>query len=181
MLYILALKDKTAFKVGVTNRHDLMRIAILARKYKFDLNKSYVITTKINKTSQVLEKQLHSDYNKFKFEFENKLDGHSEFIKYEQLKNILRDIKYKARLEHLGIKIFKYEDYMDATLISDKIKLGLKNSRCKGRFGGRPRTDITIVEKIREMVKNGVNKVAIAKELGISRGTIYEYIKQVEN
>lgn len=60
--------------------------------------------------------------------------------------------------------------------ISERVKAGLEKSRQQGRVGGRPTIDKSTVKKIREMKTAGISIVAIAKELKISRGSVYQYL-----
>ncbi len=60
--------------------------------------------------------------------------------------------------------------------ISERVKAGLEKSRKQGRIGGRPTLDSNKIEKIRKMKSDGNTIVAIAKELKISRGSIYQYL-----
>lgn len=107
ILYILILKDKSAFKVGISSdkKSEYERIRNLHKIYRFDLSISYMIEASDAKICRTLEKQLHNDYKKFQYIHEQKNDGHTEFLCYEVLENVLLDIKHKQRLEHLGIVI----------------------------------------------------------------------------
>ena len=60
--------------------------------------------------------------------------------------------------------------------ISERVKAGLEKSRQKGRIGGRPTIECAKVEKIRRLKTSGMSILAISKELGISRGTIYSHL-----
>lgn len=60
--------------------------------------------------------------------------------------------------------------------ISERVKAGLEKSRMKGRIGGRPALEYTTVEKIKKLKNAGNSIVAIAKELKISRGSVYQYL-----
>lgn len=60
--------------------------------------------------------------------------------------------------------------------ISERVHAGLSKARQQGRVGGRPTIENSKVEKIRKMKSEGKSVVAIAKELRISRGSVYQYI-----
>jgi DNA invertase Pin-like site-specific DNA recombinase len=60
--------------------------------------------------------------------------------------------------------------------ISERVRIGLQKSRMKGRVGGRPTMDKSIVTKIKELKSTGKSIVAISKELKISRGSVYQYL-----
>ncbi len=110
LLYVLKLKDSSAFKVGITNsiNFDIPdRVKNLHKIYNFDLTESYLIEMKSEKLCRTLEKQLHNDYKEFRHIFESKTDGHTEFLKIDCFEDVLIDIKHKERLKHLGIVISK--------------------------------------------------------------------------
>jgi len=60
--------------------------------------------------------------------------------------------------------------------ISERVKAGLERSRQQGRVGGRPTLDESKVSSIKKMKNDGISIVAIAKELKISRGSVYQYL-----
>ena len=60
--------------------------------------------------------------------------------------------------------------------ISERVKAGLEKSRQQGRVGGRPALDESKVKEIKKLKSDGISIVAIAKELKISRGSIYNYL-----
>lgn len=107
LLYVLILKDRQAFKVGITDNDDLVRIKMLSRIYQFDLNESYVIKSSNKSTIKSLERQILADYRHFKYDTGDKRDGSSEFIEFSQLSNVLTEIEFKSRLSHLGITVTK--------------------------------------------------------------------------
>lgn len=60
--------------------------------------------------------------------------------------------------------------------ISERVKAGLEKSRQQGRIGGRPTLDEFKIQKIRKLKSNGMSIMGIAKELKISRGSVYQYL-----
>jgi DNA invertase Pin-like site-specific DNA recombinase len=60
--------------------------------------------------------------------------------------------------------------------ISERVKAGLEKSRQQGRVGGRPTLDKSIITKIKKRKAEGISIVAIGMELGVSRGSIYNYL-----
>lgn len=70
----------------------------------------------------------------------------------------------------------KYE----RTLISERTKAGLAAARARGRKGGRPRSlTPTQVLGLAEAMKNRTAKPSeLAKELGISIPTLYNYVSE---
>ena len=124
ILYILILKDNNAFKVGITNNSDLNRIKSLSGKYEFNLSESYIITADLDKTTKMLERQIHSDYHCYHHEFNHKNDGHTEFIKIEHLNSVLSDIEHKVKLKHLNIEIKKGIDIKPINISQPIVSFG---------------------------------------------------------
>lgn len=60
--------------------------------------------------------------------------------------------------------------------ISERVKAGLERSRQQGRIGGRPALVDSKVREIRKLKSHGISITAIARELKISRGTVYQYL-----
>lgn len=60
--------------------------------------------------------------------------------------------------------------------ISERVKAGLEKSRQLGRVGGRPNLDESKINQIREGKAKGISICTIAKDLKISRTTVYHYI-----
>ncbi len=107
-------------------------------------------------------------------------------------------IHYLELLENYGVSYKSFtEQYIDSTgifkdviiallstlakqeriRISERVKAGLAKSRLQGRTGGRPTLDSLKINKIKELKENGISIMAISKQLSISRGTIYQYLK----
>ena len=61
--------------------------------------------------------------------------------------------------------------------ISERVKAALEKSRKQGRVGGRPTLAGSTREKIIELKSAGTSIMAISKELHISRGSVYQYLK----
>lgn len=106
ILYILPLSNSVAFKVGITNNEELNRIKGLHSIYKFNLNDGYIVRSD-ERIIKSLERQLLNDYSFYKHEVEDKSDGHTEFLKYDCLSNVLDDINFKTRLKHINMTIDK--------------------------------------------------------------------------
>jgi DNA invertase Pin-like site-specific DNA recombinase len=72
---------------------------------------------------------------------------------------------------------------IERDLISERTKQGLNAARAKGRLLGRPKGSISTSkltgkdELIKEELKYGVAKAAIARKFGVSRTTLVNYIK----
>ena len=109
-----------------------------------------------------------------------------------------KTIQYLQMLDDYGIRYKSYnEQYLDSSGIfkdvivsllstlamqerirtGERVKAGLAKSRqLYGRIGGRPPIDESKIEKIRELKSTGMSIMAISKQLGISRGSVYQYI-----
>lgn len=108
-----------------------------------------------------------------------------------------KTIHYLQMLDDYGVSYKSYtEQYIDSSgifkdviiallstlakqeriRISERVKAGLERSRQQGRVGGRPQIETTVVQKIMELKRNGYSIILIAKELKISRNTIYKYL-----
>ena len=63
---------------------------------------------------------------------------------------------------------------MERELIQERTKAGLAAARARGRKGGRPSMmDKSKVESARRLLDSGVMATVVAKNLGISRATLY--------
>lgn len=62
----------------------------------------------------------------------------------------------------------------ERNLIKQRVVAGLKAARAKGRIGGRPGLEQTVKDKINHMLKEGFHSKAIARECGVSVGSVYK-------
>jgi DNA invertase Pin-like site-specific DNA recombinase len=106
-------------------------------------------------------------------------------------------IRYLQMLDDYGVSYKSYtEQYIDSSgifkdviiallstlakqervRISERVKAALEKSREQGKIGGRPVLDHNTVQKIKDLKNSGSSIVAIAKELRISRGSVYRYL-----
>lgn len=60
--------------------------------------------------------------------------------------------------------------------ISERVHAGLARARQQGRVGGRPSLEDFKIKKIKELKSEGRSIISIAKELDISRGSVYQYL-----
>lgn len=114
ILYVLPLNDKTAFKVGITSNDDLRRVKQLSKLYDFNLNESLIVKSN-SRIIKALERQLLADYNHYQHSFNEKSDGHTEFLKYKCIKNVIGDINHKKKIPKINITIDKgivFEDVL---------------------------------------------------------------------
>jgi DNA invertase Pin-like site-specific DNA recombinase len=98
-----------------------------------------------------------------------------------------------ADLESLGVSFVSIKDNLDLStpsgrlmfqiigamaefersLIQERVKAGLRNARAKGRKLGRPRV-VVDVARIATLRASGFSWPSIARELGVSVGTVYQ-------
>jgi DNA invertase Pin-like site-specific DNA recombinase len=109
-----------------------------------------------------------------------------------------KTIHYLQMLEDYGVVYKSYtEQYIDSSgifkdviiallstlakqermRISERVLAGLDRARKQGRVGGRPALDNGLINKIKAMKSSGRTIVDIAKTLGISRGSVYQYLQ----
>ena len=126
ILYVLPLKDKTAFKVGITGNDDLRRVKQLSKLYDFNLNESLIVKSN-SRIIKALEKQLLADYNHYQHNFNEKSDGHTEFLKYKCIKNVICDINHKKKIPKINITIDKGIVFEDVLVINQNINNVYRN------------------------------------------------------
>lgn len=71
---------------------------------------------------------------------------------------------------------------LEANLLSERTKKGLESARSRGRMGGRPKTSkdkVEMITSLYESKKYTINE--IIRMTGVSRGTIYNVIKNKSN
>ena len=84
----------------------------------------------------------------------------------------------------LVLSVFAALAQFERRLICERTKAGLAAARARGRKGGRPKTDpnSSKVRVAAEMHRNtGVPINEICENLGISRATLYRYLKLAKN
>jgi putative DNA-invertase from lambdoid prophage Rac len=62
-------------------------------------------------------------------------------------------------------------------MIRERVKAGIAQARAEGKPHGRPRTASTKAAEVRRLYRKGWNKSRIARELGISRGSVIGLLK----
>lgn len=66
----------------------------------------------------------------------------------------------------------------ERALIRERQREGIEIAKTKGIYKGRkPTLNAGNLDRLREQVKNGVNKAKLAREYGISRATLYQYLR----
>ena len=62
-------------------------------------------------------------------------------------------------------------------MIRERVKAGIAQARSEGKRHGRPQTAATKAAEVKSLFKKGWNKSRIARELGISRGSVIGMLK----
>lgn len=62
-------------------------------------------------------------------------------------------------------------------MIRERVKAGIAQARAEGKPHGRPRTAAIKAVEVKRLYKKGWNKTQIARELGISRGSVIGLLK----
>ena len=65
----------------------------------------------------------------------------------------------------------------ERSLISERVRAGIAKSRAQGKPHGRAPIDPEIVKKIRELRAQNLSIREIARQLGVGRGTVTNYMK----
>jgi DNA invertase Pin-like site-specific DNA recombinase len=113
--------------------------------------------------------------------------------KLDRLSRSLKDlINTLDELGYLGINFISYDNNLDTTtptgklvfqiigavaefekdIIRERVVAGLENAKKKGKQLGRPKIHNDILEKAKEMRKQGLSFRKIEKQLGVGEGTI---------
>ncbi len=161
-------------------------------KMEYDIVEEYVETISGGAASRPEFNRVMQDASKRRFDMllfyaldRFSREGTRQTIHYLQM---LEDygVAYKSYTEQYIDSSGIFKDVIIALLstlakqerirVSERVKAGLERSRQQGRVGGRPKMDDAVIKKIREMKSTGSTIVSIAKELGISRGSVYHYI-----
>ena len=106
-------------------------------------------------------------------------------------------VTLSAELEALGVDLVSLNESIDTTtpqgrllfgimaslaqfesdLIADNVKAGMARARAQGRRISRPRIPLAKRRRIAELHSRGRSLGAIASELGIAKGTVWNYCK----
>jgi DNA invertase Pin-like site-specific DNA recombinase len=100
-------------------------------------------------------------------------------------------VKFRSITENLGtdsaggrfvFHVFGALAEFERSLIRERTNAGLKAARARGRKGGRPKSMTAEDGQAAEALLNGnVGPTAVAKRMGISRATLYRYLKQAND
>jgi DNA invertase Pin-like site-specific DNA recombinase len=118
--------------------------------------------------------------------------------KLDRLSRSLKDlINTLDELGHLGIHFISYDNNLDTTtptgklvfqiigavaefekdIIRERVVAGLENAKQKGKRLGRPKIHAGILEKAKDLRRQGLSFRKIEKQLGVGEGTIRKKIK----
>jgi DNA invertase Pin-like site-specific DNA recombinase len=67
---------------------------------------------------------------------------------------------------------------LERSLIAERVRAGLRNARAKGKQLGRPRV-VVDTARIRALRAQGLSWPAIARETGLSVGTVYQAVQRL--
>jgi DNA invertase Pin-like site-specific DNA recombinase len=179
-------------KESSDNLNQLIILRDYCKSMKYEIYDEYVDVISGASTNRPEFNRMMNDASKRKFDMllfyaldRFTREGTRKTIHYLQL---LDDygVSYKSYTEQYIDSSGIFKDVIIALLstlakqerirISERVKAGLAKSRLQNRKGGRPSLDKVLIEKIRTMSSQGISKLAISKELGISRGSVYQYL-----
>jgi DNA invertase Pin-like site-specific DNA recombinase len=120
-------------------------------------------------------------------------------VKFDRLARSLKElIQMVEALNERGVQINSLDDKIDTTtpqgkfffhvfgaiaelerdLIRQRTMAGLAAARTRGRSGGRPRKMTQEkTETVRALLKSGIDPLIVAKQVGISKATLYKYFR----
>ncbi len=145
---------------AATNRTEFNRMMSDASKRKFDLLLFYALDrfSRAGTRETIRYLQMLDDYQVLYKSFTEQ---------YIDSSGIFKDVII-ALLSTLAKQ--------ERVRISERVVAGLAKARTQGRIGGRPTLDEYKINKIKQLKSDGNSIVAIAKELKISRGSVYQYL-----
>jgi DNA invertase Pin-like site-specific DNA recombinase len=175
------------------NTNQLIILRDYCQKMNYDIYDEYVDVVSGGSSNRPEFNRMMHDASKRKFDLllffaldRLTREGTRATIKYLQMLDDYR-IAYKSYSELYIDSAGIFKDVIIALLstlakqerirISERVKAGLEKSRLQGRVGGRPNLEASKIEKIREMKSTGMSILGISKQLQVSRGTIYQYIR----
>lgn len=193
--------DKPHMKVGIYSRvskdtsdnaNQLMILREYCQKMNYEIYAEYVDVISGGSPNRPEFNRMMHDASKRKYDL-------LFFFALDRLtrEGTRKTIQYLQMLDDYGVTYKSYtEQYIDSSgifkdviiallstlakqeriRISERVKAGLERSRQQGRIGGRPALDESKISKIRKLRNNGISIIGIAKELKISRGTVYQYL-----
>jgi len=103
-------------------------------------------------------------------------------IKIEFLKENLTFTGEDAPMSKLLLSVMGAFAEFERSLIKERQREGIAIAKAKGLYKGRkPSLTKEQVQELKERVESGEKKTVIAKDLGISRETLYQYWRRVRD
>lgn len=101
-------------------------------------------------------------------------------VKIQFVKEILTFTGEDSPMANLLLSVMGAFAEFERALIKERQKEGVQLAKANGKYKGRKRsmTDDMIME-IRRRVAGGETKAQIARDMGISRETLYQYLREV--
>lgn len=179
-------------KESSDNTNQLMVLRDYCQKMGYDIHNEYVDVISGGAINKPAFSDMMKDASKRRFDI-------LLFFSLDRLtrEGVRQTIHYLQMLESYGIQYKSFsEQYLDSTgifadaivallatlakqeriRISERVHAGLAKARSQGRIGGRPTFDEALILKIKKCKSEGMSICAIAKEMKISRGSVYHYI-----
>jgi len=104
----------------------------------------------------------------------------SQKIKIEFLKENLTFTGEDAPMSKLLLSVMGAFAEFERSLIRERQREGIALAKKKGLYKGRkPSLSEEQVEELKTRVQNGEKKTIIAKDFGISRETLYQYLRKI--
>ena len=104
----------------------------------------------------------------------------SQKIKIEFLKENLTFTGEDAHMSKLLLSVMGAFAEFERSLIRERQREGIALAKKKGLYKGRkPSLSEEQVEELKTRVQNGEKKTIIAKDFGISRETLYQYLRKI--
>jgi DNA invertase Pin-like site-specific DNA recombinase len=121
--------------------------------------------------------------------------------KFDRLSRSTRDLlNTLEELDPLGVDFISYENQIDTTtpsgklfftivaafaqfereIIRERVIAGLENARSKGKVLGRPRLGDSLIDKAKELRKQGMSYRQIGRELETPESTVRKRLKSVK-
>jgi len=83
-------------------------------------------------------------------------------------------------LRFVAVAMFGTLYELERKMISERTKAGMRRAKVAGkRVGRRPKLTEEDLKRVRELLSLGVSKKRIAELLGVSRTTLYRYLRRM--
>jgi DNA invertase Pin-like site-specific DNA recombinase len=172
--------------------NQLLILREFCKSMNYEIYKEYTDVVSGASANRIEFNKMMSDASKRKFDMvlfyaldRFSREGARRTIYYLQMLDEY-SVKYKSYTEQYIDSSGLFADVIIALLstlakqerirISERVHAGLARAKQQGRVGGRPTLNGTIVSKIKLLKAEGKAVTSIAKELGVSRGTVYSYL-----